>query len=123
VKYKPTHVNHPSAVWTRKSALHYAWVLEHAKQLVREFSVRYNKAHATGLVVYHELDIKLDAPATWEPPPQCMPEQYRGPDAIEAYRAYYNAKSAVMPMTWRAPRFAPPWFKQQETQDEHRRIA
>jgi hypothetical protein len=43
--YKPTHVNHPSAVWCRQTKANYRWTLRHFAALCREYSMRFNRVH------------------------------------------------------------------------------
>jgi hypothetical protein len=98
VSYKLTHKNHPSAVWTRSSRLHYRWVAELAYWLGIEFYKRYGKRHRSAMILETEL---FEPPpnltiATWSNPPLAMPEQYRSDDAVESYRAYYKSKQLVM---------------------------
>jgi hypothetical protein len=45
VSYRPTHANHPSAVWVRQSRLHYNWTSDLARFLGREFKYRYGHGH------------------------------------------------------------------------------
>ena len=47
VPYKPTHKNHPSAVWVRQNAKHYQWLYNHMLALGNEYTKRYNKIHKT----------------------------------------------------------------------------
>ena len=42
------------------------------------------------------------------PPPQCMPEEYRDEDTVEAYRKYYIGEKAGF-AKWKA-REVPEWF-------------
>ena len=37
VAYKPTHKNHPSAVWVRSSSDHYRWTVAHLEALGSEY--------------------------------------------------------------------------------------
>jgi hypothetical protein len=51
--YKPTHKNHPSAVWVRESMGNYLWLRDHTYFLLQEYASRYNKQptdHATYVV-------------------------------------------------------------------------
>jgi hypothetical protein len=41
---------------------------------------------------------------------QCMPEQYKRQNAVEAYRAYYKGEKAGF-AKWRYPGTTPEWFK------------
>lgn len=44
--YRPTHVNHPCAVWVRQTRQNYDWLLEHFYALSTEYRRRYKKQHA-----------------------------------------------------------------------------
>jgi hypothetical protein len=41
--YKPTHKNHPSAIWVRESISNYLWLRDHLLALLDEYAIRYNK--------------------------------------------------------------------------------
>lgn len=107
--YKPTHKNHPSAVWVRERASNYLWAYKHMLALGREYEARYNKVHKT--IAEHATALrKLPAALQYDcreltEPPQCMPDEYKRDDATLAYQLYYNAKaddwdSRGMTMTW-----------------------
>ena len=106
--YKRTHYNHPCAIWTRRTAGNYCWLAAHGEALAREHIYRFNKPHSSALVVAwcSERAALVDFA---EPGPQrtlfaqAMPEQYRGPDAVQAYRRYYAAEKMILrgkPVTW-----------------------
>ena len=105
VSYRPTHANHPSAVWVRASRLHYDWVAELAQGLGREFYWRYGqKHHKSSLVLRDELmyapPAMRDLPLLWSPPTLAMPDEYKSNDHIESYRRYYASKAATMPLVY-----------------------
>lgn len=88
--YKATHINHPCTKWVKEHENHYHWLFDHFFGLIQEYNIRYNKVHkCTGLV-------KILRPVAtindfyWVDPPQCMPDKYKGPDTVDAYRNYYN---------------------------------
>lgn len=115
VTYKPTHVNHPSNVWTRQSRLHYNYVATLALYLGREFYKRYGKRHKSHDMLLAELmdaPVALyDSPATWTDPPLAMPDEYKCADTVEAYRRFYASKRDRMPMVyWRGAQPAPLWL-------------
>ena len=45
--YKPTHKNHPSAIWARNSRNNYRWLWWLLYGLQDEYTYRYGKVHAT----------------------------------------------------------------------------
>jgi hypothetical protein len=105
VSYRPTHANHPSAVWVRASRLHYDWVAELAQGLGREFYWRYGqKHHKSSLVLCEQLlyapPAMRDLPLLWSPPTLAMPDEYKSDDHIESYRRYYASKAATMPLVY-----------------------
>lgn len=104
--YKPTHANHPCVVWARSYSANYRWLLEHAVALCREYTVRYGKRHKCESIIigmpWPELEIGKSEFV------QCMPEQYRGDDAVTAYRRYYVSEKAGF-ARW-TNRTTPQWF-------------
>lgn len=115
VSYKSTHVNHPSAIWTRESTLHYHYVVTLAIYLGREFYIRYGKNHKSRDVLVAELlnppSAMHDLPKTWSSPPLAMPDEFKSDNAVESYRRYYASKSATMPLIYhRGDRPMPIWL-------------
>lgn len=114
--YKKAHYNHPSTKWTRQSIHHVDWLLNHGFEICSEFKKRYGKTHATENVLEwvrvnkHLLDGKI--PTTeFIPPPQCMPEEYKLPDTIEAYKKFYiKDKIGVKGLSWKKLNNKPSWI-------------
>lgn len=95
--YKKTHVNHPSAVWVRKSSEHYEWVWFCAMQLCENYFKLRGKQHAT----YEKLCILADFPvsisnAKFKQPPVAADDEYKAIAVISgacvAYQKYLTAK-------------------------------
>ena len=111
--YKLTHKNHPSAIWTRTGLKNYLWLASHGMELCREYTHRYNKVHATTIVMdwlyNHYPDIKFSVDFT--EPPQCMPDTFKVPNnAVEAYRNYYVLDKMVnIDCRW-SNRLPPEWI-------------
>lgn len=112
---RPTHVNHPCAIWVRKAKLNYEWLHALGMCLLIEYRNRYGKQHA-----YEELFARLEKPpmliehlSMRTPWPQCMPTKYQRPDPVEAYRLYYfNEKRHLA--NWRSPASVPQWWSKLE---------
>jgi hypothetical protein len=90
--YRKTHVNHPCAIWVRESLSNYKWLAELGYWLCQEYRFRYgDKTHKTEA----RLDwLRANPPASLidigaTPPRQAMPDDYKHPDAVMAYRTYY----------------------------------
>lgn len=89
--YRPTHKNHPCAIWTRESVENYVWLYQLFDALCAEYNTRYNKVHLTEEKLLSTLSVAPrnipQSPAT--PFALAMPEKYRSLDAVQSYRAYY----------------------------------
>jgi len=95
VLYKVTHQNHPSSVWARSSADNYEWLYRLYDTLCHEYKRRYKKIHKSEEISYYLRDAPLWIPLeSFTPPPQCMPDEYKRDDCVEAYRAYYRGAKA-----------------------------
>lgn len=99
VPYRQSHLNHPSAVWARRSVKTYRWLYDHMIALGEEYTKRYGKEHLT---IRKCKDFLATPPkhiqgSDWVEPPQCMPDEYKVEnDAISAYWNYYeNEKHTV----------------------------
>lgn len=93
--YKPTHKNHPSAIWVRTSRDNFNYVLNLLHYLNQENLLRRNKNHKTYTDLYEVfLKFSKDTTINWPeskrtPIPLVMPEKYKGSCAIQSYRNYY----------------------------------
>ena len=110
--YKRTHYNHPCAKWAREDASNYCWLLNHAWALGREYRFRYHKDHKCIPVVdwcYANM-YRLGLPDVKRTPfAQAMPDAYKNPDPVVAYRSYYtNEKNKIV--QWNKGREKPHWF-------------
>ena len=112
VPYKLAHKNHPSTIWVRSSHMHYRYLYDLFVALCDEYTYRYGKQHASD----RQLRVPLaKAPdnipqVAWNPPPQCMPEEYKMTSSVLAYRKYYiNDKGSFS--TWKN-RPTPYWFRE-----------
>jgi len=88
----PTMVNHPCTRWVMESADNYHWLWLHTTELLRQYTVRYDKVHSMYSLITNPLaetpkGIHISRRQT--PFAQAMPDQYRNSDAVLAYRNYY----------------------------------
>jgi hypothetical protein len=111
--YRVTHKNHPSALWARENAQHYYWLYALWESLSDEYTRRYGRVHAS----WDRLSTALsEAPegipsGDFRDPPQCMPEEYKGPDAVKAYRDYVRGGKSFA--VWKHSA-APIWYNARE---------
>lgn len=91
VGYKITHLNHPCNIWARTSLSNWLYLRDLTKSIHEEWQYRYG--HAKNHKAY---DVVLSLPVPrlpdngMTPFAQAMPVQYRGTNAVNAYRSYYN---------------------------------
>jgi hypothetical protein len=89
-----SHVNHPSAVWTRETEDQYLWLYDLLTHLCKEYTYRYDKTHAVVNRCWYELrnpPMNLKGKNGFREPPQAMPDEYKvNGDSIAAYKKYYN---------------------------------
>lgn len=109
--YNATHINHPSAVWTRQSVENYNWLVDHLFALSDEYTFRYGRKHVT----IEKMGVPIASPPLnlkewdWTPMPSCMDKQYIiSDDPIVNYRNYYKYGKASM-HNWKK-REAPEWI-------------
>ena len=108
--YKIAHKNHPSTIWVRASSENYRWLWKHFDALLKEYTHRYGKHHATerlrNILYMPPLNIVHGVPLT--DPPQCMPEVCKGEDTVLAYQNYYIIEKSGF-ARW-TKREIPTWF-------------
>ena len=110
--YKKTHMNHPSAVWVRKSAENYAWLVQLLSFLCIEYTYRYGKIHKIqDTRLMHKLFLipnNIGTEPFTEPTP-AMPDDCKViDDSIASYRKYYQLYKAHI-AKW-TDRNMPYWF-------------
>lgn len=96
--YKHTHVNHPCTKWSRESYENYQWLLSHAFELCNQYNLRYGKTHKSQAIIQwcsDNVNENMFNKMGRTPFAQAMPDKYKQPDAVGAYRTYYlNEKMA-----------------------------
>lgn len=112
--YKRAHVNHPSTKWVRQSIQHYDWLIQHGLEICKEFTKRYGKHHKTQDVLEW---LQINKPNIQDngfiAPPQCMPDEFKGPDTLEAYKKFYILdKVKIKKLDWKKLNNKPEWIKE-----------
>lgn len=94
--YKPSFLHHPCVKWAAESQANYVWLLALTKELLEQYRLRYNKAHAC-YEVFRQLvryvarfpQIGLTSFAL------AMPEKFKLiQEPVLAYRQYYICEKA-----------------------------
>ena len=89
--YKPTHINHPSAIWARKSENNYKWLYSLFLATCDEYTHRYGKIHKTDSKLREVLKaVPTSGQGGFTQPTQAMPNECKRSCSIEAYRIYYR---------------------------------
>jgi hypothetical protein len=107
--YKQTHKNHPCTVWCSKTISNFNWLVDLGLALCSEYTFRYNKRHKCQDIIefFSKHDFFIPS-GELTPFVQCMPDIYRGDNAVDAYRKYYiNEKKNIA--IW-SKRSKPEWY-------------
>jgi len=90
--YKMAHKNHPCSKWVCHSYQNYKWLYEHMIALMKEYTHRYGKNHATERLIEPLGNFPKafkNSFKTFTDPPQCMPDYCKQKDTVLAYQNYY----------------------------------
>jgi hypothetical protein len=103
ILYKASHINHPSAKWTRHSIHNYQWLFGLWIELMREYHYRYGKIHSSMRLAkfLKNSPTNISTNEGFSAPWRAMPEEYKvdrsDPDyTVKSYRAYYNGAKTSM---------------------------
>jgi hypothetical protein len=111
--YKPTHRNHPCAIWVRASLHNYRWLLELANALVAEYHYRYPAAAPHACEPHLEWLAAHPPPLPdrgWTMPALAMPPEYKTiSNPPVCYRAYYLGQKRERGLLVYTRRESPPW--------------
>lgn len=109
--YSATHINHPSAVWVRKTDKNYDWLYVMWRELMDEYTYRYNKVHACEKLILPLRRTPYGIPkGDFTEPTPAMPDQYKvAGDSIQSYKNYYLGDKTRM-FSWKN-RPAPSWVQ------------
>lgn len=95
--YKPTHQNHPCTKWVAQSWSNAFWLWSLAFNLNLEYKRRFNHTqdHKSweAIQAHDQLMPLLLADEGITPFALAMPDEYKSPDPVYAYRAYYKSKA------------------------------
>lgn len=110
VLYAATHINHPSAVWVRVRESHYRWLFGLWCELMKEYTHRYGKVHASARLTSYLNKPPANIPHEdlFDNPPPAMPDIYKVPNIIESYRNFYLGDKRSFAV-WKN-RETPTWF-------------
>ena len=102
--------NHPCTKWVMQSSDNYKWLYDHGIELLRQYTLRYDKVHSMqalymNYLIDHPTNISVDKQTPFA---QAMPEQYRNSDAVTAYRNYYIGEKKRFAKWAKTP--MPSWF-------------
>ena len=95
--YKPTHANHPCAIWVRSTSANYNWAYEHFVGLASEYQLRYGREHSTFKKLGSQLAClpqniqKPHDAGSLESPAVCMPDEFKIDESIIASYQNYLA--------------------------------
>lgn len=104
--YSATHINHPSAVWSRQRMSQYLWLAHLTKELCIEYTHRYGKIHKCeqlGMVDWfiNNTPKSILADDKFTLPTPAMPDYCKiEGDVVASYRKYYVSEKQRM-LVWK----------------------
>jgi hypothetical protein len=108
---KATHINHPSAIWVRKSKDNYVWLNRMWNYLLLEYTHRYGKVHSCERykMCLYPWPEKIPMDVGFTEPTPAMPEMYKVYDnSLQSYINYYNGAKRHL-ASWKK-REIPSWY-------------
>jgi hypothetical protein len=112
--YRPCHIHHPCAKWTRWSSGNYLWLAKLGLELAREFRFRFKKEHSCEKHIQWLYD---HLPPTIRNFPRkgfaiAMDDQYKiSQNPIICYRHYYNTSKKERGLVKYTARHIPHWLQ------------
>ena len=110
--YKATHINHPSAIWSRSSAENYKWLHSLLVCVCEEYTFRYGKVHKSERDGIVSALSTIPANISIQPftcPSLAMPDECKiEGNSVASYQKYYNDKKQHI-AHWKK-RDVPAWF-------------
>ena len=103
--YLPVHQKHPCTLWAGSTIENYKWLWNLGNALLKEYTYRYDRTHKCGeiLALLRCPPRKLTARG-FTKFAQAMPDEYKHPDVVTAYRNYYRgAKRSLAVWSKREP--------------------
>jgi hypothetical protein len=113
VVYKQAHLNHPCTIWVRETDTNYAWTYDLFRELSNQFWNRRGRTHLSWDKHWWNLAQCPPLPVGGLTPfAQAMPDEYKDPDPVKAYRAYYKGDKARF-AKWEWPTAqTPDWWEE-----------
>lgn len=108
-----SHQKHPCSIWACANSSNYLWLSLHAKQLCKEYTLRYGKKHKLENLITQLGTLPKHIPIQHISNNDmnfvlCMPDNYKICDPVSAYRAYYIGEKSRF-AKWKLGN-VPNWF-------------
>ena len=84
-------------LWVGDCKENFTWALDHGLAIGKEYTRRYGRDHKSTQVLQDIKDAYFNDSnhSGISTPPQCMPDEFKCDDYVEAYRAYYKTEKAA----------------------------
>lgn len=120
--YKTSHKNHPVSIWVRTSQENFLWLVSMVEAMHDEWKYRYDhppsKLHKSYIMVMYLKDNLLSPDKFPEkgltPFAQAMPDEFKDPDPVVAYRNYYQFDTHKRNIASWKKRGKPYWFQDEK---------
>jgi hypothetical protein len=111
--YRPVHIHHPCALWTRRTLGNYLWLCSLAWELAREFRHRFGHEHSCEV---HVVWLREHPPSNIRPWPKsrwaiAMDTEYKiNGNPISCYRHFYKVSKGQRGLLKYTRRQKPHWL-------------
>jgi hypothetical protein len=106
--YKAAYRKHPCTIWAGDTRTNFLWLIKHGVALSQEYTARYGRRHKSQDVIeWCATQAHLIPSGQLTEFAQAMPDHYKNPCPVTAYRSYYLGDKARI-ATWK--RNQPEWW-------------
>ena len=81
-------------LWCGDSLAFYKWLIWFGRVLCAEYNYRYGRHHASEAVIDTLPDTPPLPDTGWTDPPRAMPDEFKSPDPVDGYWAFYVGEKA-----------------------------
>ena len=115
MRYKKTHANHPSRIWSGETYGNFKWMLKLGIELSKEYSRRYGKIHKCDSIFKNlvrnmsacRLLFDKEEMTTFA---LVMDDECKVGNVVQSYREYYTQKKSKI-AKWEKLNKIPGWYK------------
>lgn len=120
IGYRPCHVRHPCAIWTRQTIGNYRWLCQLGLELAREYRFRFKKVHSCEPHIIWLSEHFPQGISLYPKRPFCMAmaDEFKiSHNPVVSYRNYYKTSKKDRGLIHYTGRHIPHWLVDSMTDD------